>query len=116
MTDTTDQGLWVRRLRDALVLARQRGMEAAQIVDDGGTCNLDDVVLRPPVERARGAHVVRAIEAAGLRATETTWCGRGWFIAWGFPGQADKRTRAMEAARRCLEDHGFPCSMYYQMD
>ena len=101
-------------LVDAMRSANAAAIEASRI-PDGGTCNLDSVVLRMP-KGYRSTLVIAAAREAGISATETTWFGRGWFLNFDASGQGNAHTAGVEAARKIMEACGYACSIYYQMD
>lgn len=91
-------------VRTAIRLANE---EAAKYPDDGGTCNMDTVILSL-------SHVrMSSLEAAGISAYRL-----GSFIALSISGigMAEKRTAAVQAAAQHLKDQGYPAHVWYQMD
>lgn len=84
--------------------------------DDGGTCNMDSCVLRLR-KKQKGLSVEAAFLAAGLSGWyEGSGFWRGWFITAPHGGQANMRTRQVEAIGRVLRERGWDVGMYYQMD
>jgi hypothetical protein len=80
-------------------------------VEDGGTCNFDAPVLY--VGRKYKA-AEAAIEEAG--GSSFRWNGGLVLSGFGFPGQANRRTRAAETMKQLLVSKGYQVGMYYQMD
>lgn len=76
----------------------------AGLENDGGTCNCDTPAFR--IKGAREAHILAAGEAAGVKPQPFDWFGgRRWYwLNVPLFGQANRRTRMMEAAQRVLRD------------
>lgn len=88
--------------------ATAAGHAAAATVDDGGTCNMDHVVIYLP--RVREA----AVKAAGINASK--WAAGEFHLVDSFGGQANKRSAGVEAMAKALKAEGVECFIYYQMD
>jgi hypothetical protein len=103
-----------RRLAEALLRAKVAARDA-QPGDDGGSANLDCVVLAPQpglTERI----VAAAAEAAGVsyhRRRSGVW--KGWFLNFG-QGQGAMNTRMVEAACEALNRAGETATVYYRID
>jgi len=98
------------KLTEDLKAAREAGHKAAAATDDGGTCNFDSPMLYG-IRLTKKAE--EAIQAAGCHVFK----GRGGLvISLGVGGQANKRTRAAEAAEALLKERGYETSIWYQMD
>lgn len=96
-------------------LARMLAEATNLVTVDSGTCNLDATFL--PLEKGEHAKpVVRALNDAGLSASETRWIGRGVLIQPPGMGQANKRHATNEALCESLKRSGWPVLTYYQMD
>lgn len=94
--------------------AMQAGSDAAALVADRGSCNLDGVILELP--RLPLKKVMEAIELAGTSTVKiTSTYFRGYMINPN-EGQADKRYTACEAIRKSLREAGYTVTPYYQMD
>lgn len=101
------------KLTEDLLFAKHIAiMEGANNNEDGGTCNFDTPVL--VLKNANFKKLEEAFKNAGLRVYK--WdCGR--YHITGFAcGQANLRTRMVEAFERALHDSGYTTSVYYQMD
>ncbi|MBU2701115.1 hypothetical protein Ga0466249_002226 [Sporomusaceae bacterium BoRhaA] len=95
--------------------AKVAAIEAAGLGDDGGTANLDSLVLRLP--GAREKKVLEVIRTAGLYCREKgEWLGPCYFISHGCGGQGNRNTRAVEAMDKSLEAAGWHTGIYYRMD
>lgn len=86
--------------------AIKAGQEAADAVDDGGTCNMDRVTLHLPGTR------MSSIEAAGISAFRL---GGTIALRCSF-GQANKNTAGVRAVSQFLKDKGYDAGVWYQMD
>jgi hypothetical protein len=83
---------------------------------DGGSCNIDSCVLDLR-KKPKGIDVEAALAAAGLPGFYSKggfW--RGWFIGAPKGGQANMRTKQVEAIYKTLKEQGWEVCMYYQMD
>jgi hypothetical protein len=80
----------------------QSKANAAAPGDDGGTCNLDDVVLQP------GRHIGRmkkAFAVLGWRVDGFKWLGATtYFCGFHYAGQAAQRERMANAAYNHLKE------------
>lgn len=105
------------QLRDDLVAAYEAAAEAARASGDGGTCNMDTLMITFP--RGRAAAVEAAVKAAG-GSYASSWSfhyGAGAFsIDVPHGGQAQSRTAAVEAARKSLKDRGWEAWVRYVID
>lgn len=113
---------WVATLADTLKRAHAAAVEAGNAdTEDGGTCNMDTPAFR--IDRVREVTIMRAAELAGVEVSPFKWMGgRRWFwLRVPNFGQANRRSRAMEAAQRVLRDAeplipGMTACGWYQMD
>ena len=97
-----------------MIEAKEVSIEAGK-GEDGGTCNVDSVFLRLPYWKEK--KVVEAINKAGFYCRgKTEWIGQGYMISPVGCGQANSRTRAMEAIMKVLGNKGYDVHGYYQMD
>lgn len=103
------------KLADALREANAASMRASRDTPDGGTCNLDSLVLRVP-KGTRDRAIRQAATIAGVPVTDTNWFGRGYFLCLDAIGQGNSREAGIRAARKILERHGFEISYYAQVD
>lgn len=92
---------------DALSL----GHEAAAKSDDGGTANLDSIVLT-------GLKGVRekSLINAGIPCSKKRSENGAFWLNVSFGGQGNKRNAGVEAAKKYLQENGVRCYIYYQMD
>lgn len=98
-----DQIKTAKRMADNAILANP---------DDMGTCNFDSCLFQK--EKAfTYAETVALFAECGLRVSKY---GKGWFSVDELRGQANRNTRWHLALKNSLEEQGFKCSMYYQMD
>jgi hypothetical protein len=91
----------------------------AATCDDGGTCNFDSPALSIP-EGMKYEHVKACCAAAGVRCFDWKPLGTGPKLAvlssCAGNGQGNRRTKGAEAACKFLNERGYNCGMYYQMD
>lgn len=104
-----------RFTRDDLRWANQRGLTAAECVNDDGTCCMDSVIWHKSASLTY-AEMIELCKEIGLSAYK----GYGWYsksiIICGGIGQANKRTTWAETMSKELNDMGYETSVYYQMD
>ncbi len=102
------------KLTEDVKAAMQAGREAAALVEDRGSCNMDGVILGLP--RLPASKVTAAIELAGISALKiTTRIATGYMIN-PEDGQADKRYAGCEAIRKSLREAGYTVTPFYMMD
>ena len=83
---------------------------AASQKTDGGSANLDHVVLTD-LKGVREASLKKVgIYGSRYRA------GGGIHLSAPFAGQGDKRYAAVQAMAKSLQDDGVDCYIHYQMD
>lgn len=89
-------------LADLLRKAKEAALAADQ-PEDGGTCNFDAPAFR--VERCPEKIIQQAAEQAGVSVSGFSWFGgKRWYWLNGITnGQANRRTRMVEAAMRVLD-------------
>lgn len=112
-------------LADLLRAAHAAAVKVAEsgAGEDGGSCNFDT-----PAFRVDGMQKTTIHKAAGLAGVEVSdfkrFGGKVWYwLRVPTPGQADRRSRVMEAAQRLLNQAaeaemipGFRACGYYQCD
>ena len=101
------------KLRDDLRRAHKIGLDAAALVDDGGTCNMDSPALR--LTGWRQAKVEQACTEAGGGCFKWS-CFNRYVICLPIPGQAYKNEVAAEAMTKALTEMGYNAMTYCQMD
>lgn len=101
-------------LADCLKKAVEAARAAANC-DDGGTCNFDSMMLYLP--RWDQKAIQEAARLAGIRAFDTEFCGKKYYI-FSVPcgGQANRRTAQAEAMYAVMKEQGYAAHVYYQMD
>jgi hypothetical protein len=106
-----------------LAEAMERAKEAADKfinVEDGGSCNLDSVVIRLPYwskEKIKKANTLaNGISIDSESTLSSTWFKGYRWVNIGASGQGDRRTKMVEAAAKELKNSGFDIRVYYQMD
>lgn len=107
----TDFTRLVTALREADNVAR----DVSRTTVDGGTCNLDSVMLYVPRWKTETVHA--AAKAAGIHVTKTKWFGKVcYFVGFSALGQAYARERGTQAALKVMREHGMKVNYYSQMD
>lgn len=104
------------KLAEDLKAARDEGFKAAESVSDGGSCNLDNVVIRLP--RARRDRVDRAAREAGMSSSHQSspaWA-RGFAIHAPRLGMGGKNTAQAEAMAAALKSRGWDAHVFYLTD
>jgi hypothetical protein len=103
---------WANAIKEATVAAA-----SVSAKEDGGTCNLDSVVVDFTGWRQTAIRTVA--EKAGVEISDklTGWMWKGsCFVSIPTNGQGNNNTRMVEAAVKKLKELGLPASTYYQMD
>ena len=90
--------------------ARIIGKLAADKVEDGGTCNLDKVVICG-LNRVRES----SLSEAGIDCYKH-WSFAGAFVLSGSYGQGNKNTVGIQAMADHLKSLGVDCYVHSQMD
>lgn len=113
--------------RDRAIIEALRSAKAAAIAadpgedQDGGTCNLDSVVVKfpPHTRHERVAEIARKSGVPISDPLSGRWKGYR-FITVGSRGQANRRSVMVEAAGKALntvaDDIGLEVRMWYQAD
>ena len=106
----------VKILIDDLKKANNKAKEAFK-GDDGGTCNLDSVIIK--LRRWSEEEIKEASVASGVRISgklnSNYWNGYR-FLSFETKGQANERTRMTEAAYKEMRLLGYDVCMYYHAD
>jgi uncharacterized protein YqgV (UPF0045/DUF77 family) len=103
---------WANAIKEAVKAA-----DSASVIEDGGTCNLDSVVIDFTGWRQTAIRTVA--EKAGVEIGDklSSWMWKGsCFVNIPTNGQGNNNTRMVEAAVKKLKELGLPASTYYQMD
>lgn len=101
---------WYDQLRLDVSAARTAGTKAAAEVADGGSCNLDFVVLQ--LDTLPGPKVRSAI---GVQREKHGWYGWGYALSLSV-GQADKNYAGCKAIVDYLTSKGYTAYHYYLTD
>jgi hypothetical protein len=96
----------MEKLKDDLTRAAAAAAEAAGKVDDGGTCNLDAVIVPTgknyPLKRMT-KKLDEVFAPFGGSRIDWGWQGKGYLLTYSY-GQANKRSTASAAAAKALSD------------
>lgn len=84
---------------------------AAACTDDGGSANLDRVVI--PLRGLR-ANQIKGLPGEVYPAS--TYHPRGLHLSVPFTGIGNRRYAGVQAMYRSLKDQGVDCYVYYQLD
>lgn len=102
------------KLAEDLRKAAAVGYAAAELSDDGGTCNFDAATIR--LSGWIQAKVEQAAREAGVRCFVWNLWGSKSFVFPIASGQGNARTAGAEAMSDHLKKAGYDAGMYYQMD
>lgn len=103
-----------KQLTEDLIEAKEKAIEEAAKVDDGGTANLDSAFL--VLKSWREEKVLEAIKEAGLYCREKSkWIGTGYFIA-PVGGDGYKRTKGRNAFIECMREKGYSVLGFDKVD
>lgn len=105
----------VKNLVEALLKAKKAAEEFSNI-EDGGTCNFDTCIIK--LHRWAKNDIEAAEQESGVSIGDQL---SGWHKGYRFlndlcKGQAHRRTKMAEAAKKSLQADGYEVSVYYQMD
>lgn len=103
---------WANAIKEAVVAA-----SGASGKEDGGTCNMDAVVIDFTGWRQTAIHAVAEKSGVHIGEKLSGWMWKGSrFVDIPTNGQGNNNTRMVEAAVKKLKEMGLPASAYYQMD
>ena len=103
---------WANAIKEAITAASNASKK-----EDGGTCNLDAVVI--DFTGWRQTSIQSLAQKAGVQIGEklSGWMWKGsCFVNIPTEGQGSNNTRMVEAAVKKLKELGLPATTYYQMD
>lgn len=103
---------WANAIKEATAAAA-----GASANEDGGTCNLDSIVI--DFTGWRQTSIQALAEKTGVTISDklSGWMWKGsCFVNIPTNGQGNNNTRMVEAAVKKLKELGLPASTYYQMD
>lgn len=84
---------------------------AAACTNDGGSANLDCVVIPVPGLRAN-----QLPELPGQLWKRSGWHQQGIHLDTPWPGQGNQHSAGVQAMHKSLKDQGVNCYVYYQVD
>lgn len=103
-----------KKLTEDLIAAKEKAEKESEIVDDGGTANLDSTFLVLP--RWKEEKVLKAIKDAGMYCRcKTKWIGTGYFLSVNC-GQGNRNTVGRNIFARYLQDKGYKVIHFDKMD
>lgn len=102
------------QLAEDLRKAAAVGRAAAELSDDGGTCNFDAASVR--LDGWIRAKVEQAAREAGVGCFVWNLWGSKSYVFPIQSGQGNARTAGAEAMSNHLKNAGYAASVYYQMD
>lgn len=102
------------KLAEDLRKAAAVGRAAAELSDDGGTCNFDAASLH--LDGWIRAKVEQAAREAGVGCFVWNLWGSKSYVFPIASGQGNARTAGAEAMSKHLKSAGYAASVYYQMD
>lgn len=86
---------------------------SACLVDDGGTCNMDGMMLKIP--NIKHSRIIDIAHSVGIGC----WFSECWkAFVFGVPisSHGNRRTEQAEVMKKIMEERGYDASVYYQMD
>lgn len=100
-----------QKLKQHIDQALKIGREAAAKSDDGGSANMDTIVLT-------GLDGVResALSKAGIPCSKKSRSPGSFWLDVSFGGIGNKRNAGVEAAKAYLKERGVSCYIHYQLD
>ncbi|WP_368607448.1 hypothetical protein [Pseudomonas fulva] len=99
-------------LPEKVRVATEAGIAAAnECQDDGGSANLDRVVI--PLRGLRSSQI-KGLPGSVYPAS--TYHPRGLHLSVPFAGIGNRRHAGVQAMYRSLKDQGVDCYVYYQLD
>ncbi|WP_273823134.1 hypothetical protein [Pseudomonas asplenii] len=84
---------------------------AAACTNDGGSANLDHVVIPVPGLRANQLPAL-----PGRLWKRSGWHQQGVHLDTPWPGQGNQNSAGVQAMHKSLKDQGVNCYVYYQVD
>lgn len=87
------------------------GHEVAEKVDDGGTANMDAIILCG-LKGVRESTLVNA----GIPCSKKNGSSGSFWLNVSFNGMGNKRNAGVEVAKTYLKEQGVDCYIHYQMD
>lgn len=84
---------------------------AAACADDGGSANLDRVVIPVP-----GLRASQLPDLPGQLWKRSGWHQRGIHLDTPWPGQGNRHSAGVQAMHASLKAQGVDCYVYYQVD
>lgn len=98
--------------QDSIRYAKRMADEAIRNIDDNGSCNLDETMVK--VEKIFSAEkTIEIFKECGIPAEKHS---RGWLLVGGFHGQAWRNTAWHRKFAEILEEECFTTSIHYVMD
>ena len=108
---------WHKLIAD---LAEAKAIAQSVGGSDGGTCNFDSPALHVPEGMTYQQVAAACCIAAGVNCFEWKPFKNSEKLvvlcSCAGNGQGERRTRGAESAQRFLQERGWNCGMYYQMD
>lgn len=105
-------GKYQKLFEDVLAAMAEAERVATENPEDGGTCNFDSPAVYLP--KFNKKIVEKVFEKAGTFSFE--WGKNTFVFGTRTGGQANRRTRAAEAAYEVMKSRGYDATVYYQMD
>ncbi|MCK9416960.1 hypothetical protein M0Q97_09910 [Candidatus Dojkabacteria bacterium] len=105
----------IEKIVNALNKAKNAANEFADS-EDGGSCNFDSCVIKLPRWTEDDIKEIEKQSGVSIGSQLSSRWYKGYrFINIG-NGQANRKTRMAEAAKKSLKADGYDVSMYYAMD
>ncbi|MBC9913161.1 hypothetical protein [Chitinophaga varians] len=98
------------------IKAAEEASLSANKNEDGGTCNIDTVIIN--FKGWRQANIDQVIKSSGINiSSPLSGLYKGYrFVNFSANGQGNNRSRMVIAAKRKLVEMDIPATVYHQMD
>ena len=97
---------------DSIRYAKRMADEAIRNIDDNGSCNFDETLVK--VEKIFSTdETIEIFKECGVTASQYK---KGWLLVGGSHGQAWKNTAWHKKFAEILAEECFTTSIYYQLD
>ena len=112
-----DKAALIERYANAIKEANRAAIDAhIANQEDGGTCNLDTLLIDFSGWRQTDVDKVASFSGCSIGDKMSGWHKGCRFVWTSIHGQGNGRTRMVEAAYNKLKELGIPASVWYQMD
>lgn len=105
-------------IKNLAKLLKEANQEAQSFkhIEDGGTCNLDSLVINLKGVRKNMIELLESESGFKTSKIHSKWWVGYYFVFLNFSGQGNRNTMMVEKAKKYLAEKGVNCAVYYQMD